>query len=233
MQAVIKRIQSRLKKLGIIKSSQQIREVYTTTLGQNENPTEQEISSVMEKLSENNETQITQVTETVDITPLEEKPLEENHQLVNMPKNEPENIPAHSLTVAQSSAISYDNNFSKALDIQKVSDDSGLALTQNQVFEVAQSLPDSFNSVTDFYKTALAFITERFAISAFQDELVIQESLQKIRKIKTDSRQKILNDMAYTFNIIKQENDESVARMQPLMDLVSSDKWFSSKKKES
>jgi hypothetical protein len=84
---------------------------------------------------------------------------EENHQLVDTPKNESENIPAHNLTTIQqsdndtnpkSNALVFVNPFSKALAVRQSVDNSGIQLTDTQVFELATILPDEFSDQTDF-----------------------------------------------------------------------------------
>lgn len=225
MQSAIKRIQARLKKLGISKTSQQIREVYTATLGQNENPTEQEIITVMEKLSGDADNQITQVKETVDITPLEE-----NHQLVDKPINESENIPKHSLTTTTTSALTYSNDFSKALAVQKVSDENKLVLSQEQIYNVAQSLPNSFEDYTDFVGATLAIFEEIFESDNLQAVNLASETLERIRNNRNQSRHVIYSNIEKTFNSMRDDDIANIKQITKLNELAKSFKTKGSKK---
>jgi hypothetical protein len=228
MQAAIKRIQSRLKKLGIVKSSQQIREVYISMLGQNENPTEQEITSVMDRLSENNDNQITQVTETVDITPIQE-----NHQLVDEKVNEmnqPENTSSHSLTTVQQSANSpnpdkanalvFVDPFSKALAIRDAVTANNIALSDAQIFEVSNSLGNNFESTTDLLQSILAYINEKNDLDTLRTRLIVDESLQELKNKQEQFELEVKQKMLLTFQMMSENTKRTNESSQKLLDAL-------------
>jgi hypothetical protein len=210
MQAAIKRIQSRLKKLGIVKSSQKITVVYTAMLGQNENPTEQEITSVMEKLSENTDNQITPVTETVDITPVIE---DSTIQVLELENNQPEEIkPAHSLTTVQesasesthdkSNALVFVDPFSKALAIQQNIVNHEIQLTNAQVFELATEIPNEFSDQAELTKSILAFVHQKYDLDSLRSRLMVDESLEELRNKQQQFRLETSLKVKATFDIM-------------------------------
>jgi hypothetical protein len=225
MQATIKRIQSRLKKLGITKSSQQIREVYISILGQNENPTEQEITTVMNKLSENNDNQITQVTETLDITPLED-----NDQLVDLPKNQSENIPAHSLTTVQQSAsdsgsskanaLVFVDPFSKALAIKETVIRHDIVLTDAQIFDISNSLGNEFENTSDLLQAILAFVNEKYDLDALRTRLIVDETLQELKNKQDQFELELKQKMLKTFEMMSESSKRANESGQKLLNAL-------------
>jgi hypothetical protein len=226
MQATIKRIQSRLKKLGIVKSSQQIREVYISMLGQNENPTEQEITTVMNKLSENNDTQITPVVETVDITPTTEE-INEN-QVLELRDNQPEEIkPAHSLTTIQQSAsdnkpdkanaLVFVDPFSKALAIKETVTRNDITLTDAQIFDVSNSLGNEFDNTADLLQAILAYVNEKYDLDALRTRLIVDETLQELKNKQDQFELELKQKMLKTFEMMSESSKRANESGQKLL----------------
>lgn len=185
-----------------------------------------------------NSYQLVDVKETINITVNET-----GHQLVDNADfdHEKEEDPAEkeeeddskdqkALTIPQSSALTYTNDFSKALAVQKVSDENKLVLSQEQIYNVAQSLPNSFEDYTDFVAATLAIFEEIFESDNLQAVNLASETLERIRNNRNKSRHVIYSNIEKTFNSMKDDDIANIKQITKLNDLAKSFKMKGSKK---
>jgi hypothetical protein len=162
MTTYIKRIQSRLNRMGIKKSLAEVREVYTSVVADKNNPTEEEITAVIESFLPQPEP----VEETA-IQPLEQptQVLEvENHiQPAEEPQAEEDSIrliEENDTPLEESNLVV--SNQDKHSEITLQADQMGITLTEEQISVVASDLDNQFEDEDEFIsevKSALiAFI---------------------------------------------------------------------------
>lgn len=203
MEAIIKKIQARLRRQGIRKSYQEIREVYHSLFGQNINPTEKEIRLIVAQLTEDDSKDNSQI---VPVTEVNNIPTE-SYQLVDVSHTEAEDNQG-------SSAIVFSDPFSKALVIQQTIASNQIQLSNSQVFEIANQIPNEYSDQMELAESILIFIDEKYNLDTLRSRLIVDKKLEELKNKQEQFRLETQLKMQKTFELMKENVD--IYRQQDL-----------------
>jgi plasmid stability protein len=175
MDRYIKRLQTRASRKGISVSKSQVREVYQNVVATPENPSEEEMSAVIEALEtqyqvpayETDNSQLTTIEQTLPV------PTEEPQQMIQ--STPAEKTPKGNLTTSNSSTLSLPS-------------EASTAITQQQIKEAVEMQFGRENVET---KTA---ILNYIAQDTFATATELQQALGKLRQMRLDILLKLISD---------------------------------------
>jgi len=170
MDKFIKRLQTRANRKGISVSKSQVREVYSQVVVTPDNPSEEEMSAVIQALE--TQYQAPSYEPKNELTTVEESNSIQQQEPQQMTPAQPSNS---SLATSKSSTLSQSSS-------------GNLALTQQQI---QQAVEEQFGKENIETKTA---ILNYVAQDTFATATELQQALAKLRQMRLDILMKLIND---------------------------------------
>jgi hypothetical protein len=221
MTTYTKRIQSRLNRMGIKKSLAEIREVYTSVVADKDNPTEEELSAVLESLMtikkttelteeltkvilSSNEEESLQEEELTNnqIQPMEEPQVESDSVTVITNNSTPSTTPPANPSVEKEDYLALLDESQKTTTItqsqkgeivQKAFSKLGFTATESEVFEIVKAFETTQTAESEFFALVLPLVKEWIKRKTEQRLQKYEQAYQEIAGDVCESLQSIVS----------------------------------------